>query len=242
MCARLGELGEEMRRLERAGVDSLHIDVMDGHFVPNLTFGPDGISAVAEVTTLPLHAHLMVTTPEAYVARLADAGVHTFIFHIEATWHPIRLIDQISEAGMVPGIAVNPSTPLAFLPDVDVPLVLLMSVEPGFAGQRWLAATGRRLSEARSLLRDEVVLGVDGNVALDKVKLASRLGASLLVCGTSSLFGGSDYPQAVLKIRRASELGVPTGGPPSRLPAGSSAGTTGPKSLPAEQEAPETAS
>lgn len=203
MCGRLGGLAGELRSLERGGVDSIHVDVMDGHFVPNLTFGPDAVQAMSEATTLPLHAHMMVTGPEAYVTRFSAAGVHTFMFHIESARHPNRLIDQIRQAGMVPGIAINPVTPVDFLRDVEVPVVLLMAVEPGFAGQRWLPATERRLEQARSLLATEVLLGVDGNVSLEKVELASRLGARLLVCGTSSLFGSTDYQRAVAEIRRA---------------------------------------
>jgi ribulose-phosphate 3-epimerase len=204
MCGRLGELAADLRRLELAGVDSIHIDVMDGHFVPNLTFGPDVVKAISAATTLSLHAHMMVTNPEAFVDKLADAGANVYLFHIEAARYPLRLMEQITCAGMVPGIAVNPSTPLSFLSDIDIPIVLLMSVEPGFAGQRWVQATEQRLQRARALLPPDTVVGIDGNVTLANVALTSSLGASLFVCGTSSLFTGTvDYKDAVTAVRAA---------------------------------------
>jgi ribulose-phosphate 3-epimerase len=204
MCGRLGELDAELDRLAAGGVDSIHVDVMDGHFVPNLTFGPDMVSAIRHRTTLDVHAHMMVTNPESYVDSFAAAGADAYLFHIEAARHPIRLIQQIAQSGMVPGIAVNPTTSLEFLRDVQAPILLLMSVEPGFAGQQWVPATAQRLERVRDLVADDVLVGIDGNVSLARVSLASERGARLFVCGTSSLFTGDhDYDSAVAAVRAA---------------------------------------
>ena len=204
MCGRLGALAADIRELEQADVDSIHIDVMDGHFVPNLTFGPDVVRAIRDSTRLPLHVHMMVTNPEDHVDRFAEAGADLFLFHIEASRYPIRLMEQIVRAGMRPGISVNPSTPLSFLRDIQAPLVLLMSVEPGFAGQRWVPATAGRVARTRDLVAPDTAVGVDGNLTTANVSLASQAGATLFVSGTSSLFSGvTDYPSAVTAVRAA---------------------------------------
>jgi ribulose-phosphate 3-epimerase len=211
MCGRLGELADDLHELEMAGVDSIHVDIMDGHFVPNLTFGPDIVRTISSSTRLPIHAHMMVTKPEAFVGKMADAGAAAYLFHIEAAPFPLRLIEQVTQAGMVPGIAINPSTPLSFLRDVEAPIVLLMSVEPGFAGQRWVPSTAMRLERVRALLSRDVVVGVDGNVTPENVALAAKRGATLFVCGTSSLFTTDhDYADAVASIRAAAAVSATT--------------------------------
>jgi ribulose-phosphate 3-epimerase len=183
MCGRLDAIGKDLRALERAGIDSIHVDVMDGSFVPNLTFGPDMVAAMRQSTSMALHGHMMVEQPGTYVRAFADAGLDVYIFHIEATRYPLRLIEEVGEAGMVAGIAVNPSTPLTFLRDISAPYLLIMSVEPGFAGQRWIPSTVDRIRRARDLVGDAVVIGVDGNVSTEKIPIASDAGASLFVCG-----------------------------------------------------------
>jgi ribulose-phosphate 3-epimerase len=204
MCGRLDRLGEDLRELAAAGVDSVHIDIMDGHFVPNFTFGPDVVAAIDDATTMPLHAHMMVEDPAAYVQPFADAGTDVYLFHIEAARYPLRLMEQVTEAGMVPGIAVNPSTPLDFLRDVQAPYLLVMSVEPGFAGQRWQPATEDRLRRVRELVADDVVVGIDGNVSLERVAGTVPLGVSMFVCGTSALFTGQrSYAEAMTALRAA---------------------------------------
>lgn len=203
MCSRLGELANEVHKLEGAGIDSIHIDVMDGHFVPNLTFGPDIVAVLRCATSLPLHVHLMVTDPGAYVRRFAEAGANTVYFHIEAERYPWRLAAQIGEAGMTPGIALNPSTAVDLIRHIDVPHVLVMAVEPGFAGQRWLPPTVHRVRELSQITRGRVGIGVDGNVSPENARLAKAAGASLFVCGTSSLFSGDDYASEVRRMRTA---------------------------------------
>jgi ribulose-phosphate 3-epimerase len=176
---------------------------MDGHFVPNLTFGPDIVAVLRCATSLPLHVHLMVTDPGAYVRRFAEAGANTVYFHIEAERYPWRLAAQIGEAGMTPGIALNPSTAVDLIKHIDVPHVLVMAVEPGFAGQRWLPPTVHRVRELSQITRGRVGIGVDGNVSPENARLAKAAGASLFVCGTSSLFSGDDYASEVRRMRTA---------------------------------------
>jgi ribulose-phosphate 3-epimerase len=201
MCADLGALGQEARKLEDAGVDSLHIDVMDGHFVPNLTFGPGTVSAVRRATQLPLHVHMMVRNPFDHVRAFAEAGAELFYFHVETEPHPLRLSSAITESGMTAGVAINPFTPLTSVVDLPLSHVLVMSVEPGFAGQRWLPHTARRLHQLRTSVDDDVTIAVDGNVSEDNAVSAYENGASLFVCGTSSIFASDDYGAAVGRIR-----------------------------------------
>ena len=202
MCADLNALGREAKKLEDAGVDSIHIDIMDGHFVPNFTFGPGTVSALRRATQLPLHVHMMVQNPADHVSAFAQAGADLFYFHIESAPLPLRLGSMIVEAGMTPGVAINPFTPLAAVVDVPVPHVLVMSVEPGFAGQRWVPHTAGRVRELRASLREDVKIGVDGNVSEDNAVLAYENGASVFVCGTSSIFTSGDYATAVGQMRK----------------------------------------
>ncbi|MCU1491819.1 MAG: ribulose phosphate epimerase [Acidimicrobiaceae bacterium] len=201
MCGDLGALRDEVCRLEESGVDSLHVDVMDGNFVPNLTFGPDTVRMLREATRLPLHVHMMVTQPERLVAPFADAGADVYLFHVEAEPFPGRLSNQIVNSGMVPGVAINPFTPVGPAADLALPYVLVMSVEPGFAGQKWIATTERRVGELREAVGSASVIGIDGNVNLEHAAGARDQGATLFVCGTSSLFGRPNYHAAVDEFR-----------------------------------------
>lgn len=192
LTADLARLGEAIREAEAAGVDWIHLDVMDGVFVPNLTFGPLLVEAVRRVTALPLDVHLMIVQPERYLEDFARAGADVITVHFEATPHAHRAVQRVKELGKKAGLAVNPATPLeAFeplLPELD--LALLMSVNPGFGGQRYIpASTGRlrRLKEMRDRLNPACLIEVDGGVNKDTVAEVYRAGADVAVAG-SALF------------------------------------------------------
>jgi len=193
MCARLAELGVEVERLERAGVDSFHVDVMDGHFVPNIALSLDTVAAIRPLTRLPIHVHLMTETPERYVQPAADGGADVLFFHLEATHAPLRLAAAIEAAGMSPGMALSPHTVLPDLPELlSLPHVLVMSVEPGFAGQGWVASTPSRVARLREQVGVHCVITVDGNVNEQTIPVMWQAGADNFVGGSSGLFTSPD--------------------------------------------------
>ncbi|GAA1798497.1 ribulose-phosphate 3-epimerase [Planosporangium flavigriseum] len=215
MCAHLDRLGEEVVALDRAGVDSFHIDVMDGHFVPNLALTTDIVAALRPLTARPLHVHLMVEDPASYVEPMATAGCDVFIFHIEASPYPRRLAGQIAKSGMRAGVAINPATPVAAIESVaDLPFVQIMSVEPGFAGQAWIENSPARVRAARDLCGPETTILVDGHIDRTTTPQLAAAGADAFVCGTSSLFNGQHDAEAYadsLAAMHACLDGVTTG-------------------------------
>ncbi len=212
MCAELGRLNAEVSELERAGVDSFHFDVMDGHFAPNLALTPDIVAALRPLSQRPFCTHAMVENPEMWVERLADAGTNVFIFHIEATRYPRRLMKKIRDHGMTPGIAINPGTPVETLQSVaDVGYVLVMTVEPGYAGQDWIATSPVKVRAVAQVCQAGTSIAVDGHVDRVTAPLLGEAGANVFVCGTGALFGGrhvaSDY-KVSLDVMRGSVAGV----------------------------------
>jgi ribulose-phosphate 3-epimerase len=206
LSADLGRLGEQIERAAAGGAEWLHVDVMDGHFVPNLTFGAPMVRALRRLTGLPLDVHLMVERPERYLGEFADAGASVFTFHPEATVHVQRHLSTARTLGMRAGLAFNPSTPIALLEEVieDVDLVLIMSVNPGYGGQSYLPQSTDKIRRARALLDrrgSPAALEVDGGITTETIAEAWGAGADTFVAGTA-IFGAADPAQAVRDLKR----------------------------------------
>jgi ribulose-phosphate 3-epimerase len=206
LSADLGRLPEQIERAAEGGADWLHVDVMDGHFVPNLTFGAPLVRALTRLTTMPIDVHLMVEHPERYLGEFADAGASVFTFHPEATVHVQRHLATARQLGMVAGLALNPSTPVSLLEEVisDVELVLVMSVNPGYGGQSYIPQSSDKIRRTRALLdrhNSKAALEVDGGITSATIAEAWSAGADTFVAGTA-VFGAADPGQAVRELKR----------------------------------------
>lgn len=203
LSADFGNLEREVRALEHVGVQALHLDVMDGCFVPNLTFGFPVLEALRRLTELPLDVHLMIRDPGQYVERFCAAGANCLTFHIEAVPEPRELLTQIRELGAASGIALNPATDLSTLEGcLDLcDLVLVMSVPAGFGGQEFDEVALDKLANLHRRVGDRVLLEVDGGVNTSTVSRCTEAGAQLLVAG-SAVFDGDDYGQAIHQLDR----------------------------------------
>jgi ribulose-phosphate 3-epimerase len=214
MCADLLKMGEQVRLLEEGGVHLFHIDVMDGHFVPNLTLGPDFVAAIRRATELPIDCHLMVADPDSLIPVFADAGASILIPHLEAPHHIDRTLRLIGDVGCKAGVALNPATPIEGLEHVLelVELVVVMSVNPGFAGQKFIPYVLDKVARLRRYLgsRDaDVGIMVDGGVTVELIPKLAAAGADIVVAGSSCLFL-KDVPLAdalaeLLAVARQSE-------------------------------------
>ncbi|NLO96763.1 MAG: ribulose-phosphate 3-epimerase [Peptococcaceae bacterium] len=207
LSADFARLGEEVKRVERAGADILHIDVMDGHFVPNITIGPLVVESLRKITTLEFDVHLMIENPERYLEDFVKAGADHITISIEATKHVHRVIQQIKSLGVTAGVALNPGTSLDVLTYIlqDLDMVLLMTVNPGFGGQKFIpeilpkiVALSGILKEVNPLCRIEV----DGGINTETARLVSRAGAEILVAG-SAVFSAPDPEKAIKDILQA---------------------------------------
>ncbi len=206
LSADLGRLREQVELVIEGGAEWIHVDVMDGHFVPNLSFGAPVIRALRRITDRPLDVHLMVRHPEHYVGEYADAGANVFTFHPEATVHVQRHLAAVREHGMLAGLALNPSSPVGFAAEVldDLDLVLVMSVNPGYGGQSYLPSATDKIRRVRALLDQagsRAVLEVDGGITTETITEAWLAGADTFVAGTA-VFGAADPAQAVRDLQR----------------------------------------
>lgn len=205
LSADFGRLEEEVKAIETAGADLLHLDIMDGHYVPNLTFGYTVTQTVHRLTKLPLDAHLMVTNPADYTEKMAASGVKFLSFHPETVFHPHRLITAIKQNGMKAGVALNPGTPLnvlnELLPELD--FVLLMSVNPGFSGQKFIpsvTAKTAQLKQKITALNLKTLIEVDGGIDVSVAPQLINAGADILV-SASYIFSQQDYSAAIRNLR-----------------------------------------
>lgn len=206
LSADFSRLGEEIKAVEEAGADYIHVDVMDGHFVPNITIGPLVVAAIRKVTKLPLDVHLMISEPDRYICDFAKAGSDIITVHAEACIHLHRTVNFIKEQGKRAGVSLNPSTPLSLLDHIleDVDLVLLMTVNPGFGGQKFIKNMLPKISEMKKRLNDrglKVELMVDGGVSLDNIADISKAGADAFVAG-SAVFGSGNYKKTMEEMRK----------------------------------------
>jgi ribulose-phosphate 3-epimerase len=188
-------LGDEIKSLEQAGADLIHIDVMDGHFVPNITMGPPIIKMVRKCTKLPFDVHLMISPVEKYIKAFADAGSDIITIHPEATDNLKRAVSAIKSLGKKAGVSLNPKTPISALMDVinDIDLILIMSVNPGFAGQSFMSEVLPKVTELRKMINDKklkIDIEIDGGINFETAPLAVKAGANILVSGTT-IFSGS---------------------------------------------------
>jgi len=201
LSADFTKLGEEIRRIQRAGADLLHVDVMDGHFVPNITFGPPVVRSIKRVADLPLDVHLMIENPDAYIPAFAEAGSDYITVHSEAGIHLNRTLQLIKESGAHPSVCLNPSSPLCHLDYVleYVDMVLLMSVNPGFGGQRFIPNVLQKIERLKQTIIDRglnVLIEVDGGVDLETIGPVARAGADIFVSG-SGIFNSGNYAETI---------------------------------------------
>lgn len=211
LSADFARLGEEIQDVEKGGADWIHVDVMDGHFVPNITIGPLVVQAIRPVTKLPLDVHLMIENPDQYIPAFAKAGADYITVHAEACTHLNRTLALIREQGAKPGVVLNPATPISVLEYVlhDLELVLLMTVNPGFGGQKFIPAMTSKIAAMRRLLDSEglqhVPIEVDGGVNEETARIVTEAGANVLVAG-NAVFGEKDRAEAIRKIRAGAAI------------------------------------
>ncbi|MGH9842728.1 MAG: ribulose-phosphate 3-epimerase [Blastocatellia bacterium] len=209
LSADFTRLGEQIAAVERAGASIIHVDVMDGHFVPNLTIGPFIVEWVRKTSRLPIDAHLMIESPDQFIGAFAKAGADMISVHPETTYHLHRTIHYIRQAGCQAGVVLNPATPLQMIEEVigDVDYVLLMSVNPGFGGQKFIPSSLDKLRRLQEMIRSQAArarIEIDGGIGIENVATVVAAGAEILVAG-SAVFGAADPAEAVQNLLRAAD-------------------------------------
>jgi len=210
LSADFARLGEEIRSVEAAGADWIHVDVMDGHFVPNITIGPLVVEAIRPVTRLPLDVHLMIEHADRYVPAFAKAGADLIAVHVEREIHLNRTVQVIRDCGCRPGAVLNPTTPLAsldwVLPDLD--FVMLMSVNPGFGGQSFIPHTIEKIKRLKQRIIEagaSTLIEIDGGINAQTIAAVTQAGADIVVAG-SAIFGSDDYAATIREFHRLTEV------------------------------------
>jgi ribulose-phosphate 3-epimerase len=205
LSADFSRLGEEIKAVEKAGADLIHVDVMDGHYVPNITIGPGVVSSLRKTTSLPFDVHLMIDDPDRYIDAFVDAGSNIITVHAEAVTHLHRTVQYIKAKGVRAGVSLNPSTPLAcveeILPDID--LLLIMTVNPGFGGQKFISGMLPKIRKARELAQARglrMAIEVDGGVTTENIGTLADAGADIFVAG-AAVFGSPSYAETIGKMK-----------------------------------------
>ena len=206
LSADFSKLGEEINAVEKAGADWIHADVMDGHFVPNITFGPLIVEAASRITTLPIDVHLMIENPDTYIPDFAKAGASWISVQVETCIHLNRTVNMIRDLGIKAGVVLNPATPVSALEWIldEIDYVLIMSVNPGFGGQSFIQSSIEKIATLKKMIDQKglsVLIEVDGGVNLKTIKNISRAGADVFVAG-SAIFGSPDYAETISGFRK----------------------------------------
>ncbi|MBU5211017.1 ribulose-phosphate 3-epimerase [Heyndrickxia oleronia] len=206
LSANFSKLADEIKDVEKAGADYIHIDVMDGHFVPNITMGPLVVEAIRPITKLPLDVHLMIENPDQFIESFVKAGADYITVHVEACKHLHRTIQYIRSFGVKAGVVLNPATPVEMIKHVlkDIDMVLLMTVNPGFGGQRFIMSVLPKIKQVKELIDQEglnIEIEVDGGINPETAKLCTDAGANVLVAG-SAIYNHEDRKKAINEIRK----------------------------------------
>jgi ribulose-phosphate 3-epimerase len=205
-------LGQQIKEVEEAGADIIHLDIMDGRYVPNITFGPPVVESIRKITDLPFDAHLMIVEPEKYIPDFIKAGVNMISFHMDATIHAHRIVDMIKSNDVKAGVVLNPATPVNTLEEIVyyIDYVLIMSVNPGFGGQKFIPQTAEKVKKLKLLMeevnRTDILIEIDGGVNQDNINYLSMLGVNIFVAG-NAVFKGN-IKENVVNLKRKAEICV----------------------------------